>query len=242
MQIITVANQKGGTGKSTTAAALAQAAASQGKKALAIDLDPQGNLSFSLAADMRQGSSFDLLTGKQLQPQRSSTGPDVIPASRNLATLTSSPGSARRLQTAIRPLQAAYDLIVIDTPTAAGELQFNALQAATTLLIPLHAELYSLQGLREMANLATRAKNNNPALLDVGIVITEYAGRSNLAKQMHENITEAARDLGITYYGTVRAGTALQEALSLQRNLFEYAPKGKPALDYLEVHNNLMEG
>ena len=243
MEVITIANQKGGTGKSTTAAILAQAAAEAGKKALAIDLDPQGNLSFSLDANMQQGTSFDLLEGKKPRQliQRSSTGPDVIPASRNLSTLTTSRGSAKRLQTALLPLRVSYDVIIIDTPTAAGELQYNALQAATGLLIPLHAELYSLQGLHEMAALAAQIKKSNPALKKTGIVITEYAGRSNIAKQMHENIIEAAGDLHITYYGTVRAGAAVQEAVSMQQNLFQYAPKSKPTLDYMEVYKNLME-
>ena len=149
MAIIAVVNQKGGTGKTTTAAALAQAAAIQGARALAIDLDPQGNLSFALAANMRQGTTYELLTGTPAAHliQRSPTGPDIIPANRNNSTLTSSRGSARRLQKALQPIRGKYDFIIIDTPPTPGELQFNALQAATGLVIPLQAEIYSLQGL-----------------------------------------------------------------------------------------------
>ena len=219
MEVITIANQKGGTAKSSTAVILAQAAAADGKRTLAIDFDPQGNFSFSLAADMRRGSSFDLLETKRPAQliQRSSTGPDIIPASRDLSTITSSRGSARRLQTALRPLQMLYDVIIIDTPTAAGELQYNGLQAATKLLIPLHAELYSLQALHEMAAIAPQIMQSNPALKEIGVVITQYDGRSNIAKQMHENIIEAARDLNIAYYGTIRAGAPVQEAVSIRR-------------------------
>lgn len=243
MEVITIANQKGGTAKSSTAVILAQAAAADGKRTLAIDFDPQGNFSFSLAADMRRGSSFDLLETKRPAQliQRSSTGPDIIPASRDLSTITSSRGSARRLQTALRPLQMLYDVIIIDTPTAAGELQYNGLQAATKLLIPLHAELYSLQALHEMAAIAPQIMQSNPALKEIGVVITQYDGRSNIAKQMHENIIEAARDLNIAYYGTVRAGAPVQEAVSMQLNLFQYAPKSNPARDYMKVYRSIME-
>ncbi len=243
MEVITVANQKGGTGKSTTAAIIAQAAAENGKRTLAIDIDPQANLSYSLAANMQRGTSFDLLEGAKPAQlvQHSSTGPDVIPASRDLPTLRSERGSARRLQTALRPLQGKYDIVVIDTPTAPGELQYNGLQAATTLLIPLHAELYSLQGLHEMAAIAAQIRKSNPALKRIGLVITQYSSRSNIAKQMHENIIAAARDLNITYYGTVRAGTPVDEAVSMQLNLFRYAPKHNATLDYMEVYKNLME-
>lgn len=242
MEVITIANQKGGTAKSSTAVILSQAAAADGKRTLAIDLDPQGNSSFSLAANMRQGNSLDLLEGTKPRQliQHSPTGPDVIPAGRDLSTATSSRGSATRLQTALRPLRLYYDVVIIDTPTGPGELQYNALQAATGLLIPLHAELYSLQGLHEMAATAAQIRKSNPALTKIGIVITHYDGRSNIDQQMHENIIEAARDLNIAYYGTVRTGKTVKEAVSLQLNLFDHAPKSKPALDYMEVYKNLV--
>lgn len=243
MQIIAVVNEKGGTGKSTTAAALAQAAAAQGKKALALDLNPQGNLSFSLGADMRQGTTFDLLEGRRAARliQTSPTGPDVIPASRSNTTVTSSRGSAKRLRAALLPIQLAYDLIVIDTPNAMGELVYNALQAATGLLIPLLADLYSLQGLYEMVDLAAQMRESNPALTKTGIIITNYTARSNIDKQMHQNIIEAARDLNIEFYGTIRAGKDVREAQAFQQNLFTAAPKSKPAQDYIAVYNKIME-
>ena len=149
MKVIAVAIQKGGTGKTTTAAAIAQAATYKGQKVLAIDLDPQGNLSFALAAEMNRRGSYDLLQGTPAADliQKSRQGMDIIPASWNLSTVTSGKGSARRLQKAIEPLKKDYDLIVIDPPPTAGELQYNALQAATGLIIPLQADIYNLQSL-----------------------------------------------------------------------------------------------
>ena len=112
-RVISVSIQKGGTGKTTTAAALAQAAAYMGKKALAIDLDPQGNLSFALRADTRGAGAFEFLNGADFRNviQTTAQGLDVIPASWNLATITSGKGTARRLQQAIGQITGLYDLI-----------------------------------------------------------------------------------------------------------------------------------
>ena len=243
MQIIAVANQKGGTGKSTTAAALAQAAAAQGKKALAVDLDPQGNLSFALGADMRRGTSFDLLEGKPAARliQHSRTGPDIIPASLHNSTISSSRGSAKRLQAALLPLKLSYDIIIIDTPPTAGELQYNALQAATALIIPLQAEIYSLQGLYQIAETAEQIKKTNPALTAAGVILTRHNDRSTIARQMQENIKAAAQQMEIPYLGAIREGVAIREAQALQVSLYEYAPKSKPALDYMDIFKKIME-
>ena len=151
--ILTIANQKGGTAKSTTAAALAQAAAHRGKHCLAIDLDPQGNLSFFLAADTARAGAFEMLEGKPAREtiQPTEWGIDTIAASWNLQTISSGRGSARRLKSALKPIAAQYDLIVIDTPPTAGELQYNALMASDNLIIPLQADIVGLQGLYQMA-------------------------------------------------------------------------------------------
>ena len=244
MQVITVANQKGGTAKTTTAAAIAQAGAAQGLKVLAIDIDPQGNLSFMLKADARGGGCFELLEGTPARRliQETTQGIDTIPASRNLATISTATGSAQRLQRALQPVRGIYDLIVIDTPPTAGELLYNALQASTGLLIPLQADVFGLQGLYQIADTARQFGRSNPALTVKGFVLTRYSDRSTLAKSMKATITKKAAEIGIPCLAEIREGVAIREAAALQRSLFEYAPKCKPAQDYKNLFTKIMEG
>lgn len=242
MQIITVAVQKGGTGKTVTAASLAQAAQYRGRKVLAIDLDPQGNLSYTLDADMTRPNSYDLITGNRPAAECIQSALElihVIPASWNLSTVTSGRGSARRLQEAIKPIRDDYDLIVIDTPPTAGELQYNALQAATGLIIPLQADIYNLQSLYQIADTAKQIQGSNPALQILGFILTQYDQRSTIARQMQTTITQQAAAMGIPYLGAIRAAVAVKEAAALQQSLFKYAPKSKPAADYLAVFDKL---
>lgn len=241
-QIIAVAIQKGGTGKTTTAAILAQAAAHMGQKVLAIDLDPQANLSFALAADTRGAGAMDLLEGHPAGEiiQQSPQGLDIIPASWSLATATSSRGSARRLERALTPLKWSYDLIIIDTPTKAGELQYNALQAATGLLIPLQADIYNLQSFYQMTDTARQIRTSNKGLKLAGILFTRYTGRSALEKSMRATIEGEAAKAGAPILGAIREGVAIREAAALQRSIYDYAPKSKPAQDYLTVYKELM--
>lgn len=243
--ILTIANQKGGTAKSTTAAALVQAAAAKGYKSLAIDLDPQGNLSFFLQANTRKAGSYELITGAPVREciQHTPGGIDAIAASPNLSTITSGKGSARRLQQALKPLQAIglYDIIVIDTPPTAGELQYNALQAASALLIPLQADIVGLQGLYQIADTARQIQQSNPALSIAGCIITRQQGRSILARQMQERITAEAAARNIPFMGTIREAVAIREAQTLQQSLFEYAPTSKPAQDYMQLLDKLIK-
>lgn len=243
MEILAVAIQKGGTGKTTTAAVLAQAAAHTGKKVLAIDLDPQGNLSFAAGADTsRGGSSYDLLNDTpaadiiQTLPQ----GFDIIPASWNLATEKTSKGSATRLKAAIEPIKSRYDFIIIDTPPTAGELQYNALFAATGLIIPLEADIYSLKSLYQITDTARQIMQTNKQLSIKGFVITQLDNRSTIAKQMQENVIIAANKNNVPYLGSIRTGVAIKEAAALQKNLYDYAPKSNPAKDYLALLEQLI--
>ena len=242
--VIVSATQKGGVGKTTAAAVLAQAAAHNGARVLAIDIDPQANLSFALGAKITRqgGNSYKLLTGEPATDQIQTTEQeiDVIPANPALATITSGKGTYRRLQEAIKVIREQYDIITIDTPPAAGELQYNALQAADRLIIPLLADSYSLQGLYLIAEAAESFRESNTALIVSGIVITQHNDRSSLARQMKENIISEAAGLNIPYLGAIRAAVAIREAQALQVNLYEYAPKSKPALDYLDIYRKLI--
>lgn len=239
MQIITAAVIKGGTGKTTTAAALAQAAAAEGQRVLCVDLDPQANFSYILAADPNAPGSYQLLHGAPAAEliQTTPQGLDVIPASPDLATERTTPNSARRLADALEPVKNNYDFIFIDTAPTFGELTFNALRASTGLLIPLETDTNSLQGLYNVVDIARQMQGHNDALQILGTVLTRYDGRSNLNKYLKATIEENGQEAGAPLLGTIRAGVAIREAQALQRNLYEYAPKSNPARDYMELYN-----
>ena len=242
MQIIAIANQKGGSGKSTTATALAQAAAARGLRVLAADLDPQANLSFFTGADANQPGAFDLLENGRpaaVLIQRTACGLDVIPAALELQTITTGKGSARRLAAALAPIRRQYDLIIIDTSTAPGEARLNALMAATQLVIPLEADIGGLQGLYQIHDEARQVQQANPALRICGYILTKYDRRSTLARTMADRIHAAAEEMGIPFLGAIRAAVAIREAQSFQISLFDYAPKSTPAQDYMRVLDNL---
>lgn len=241
MRIITTAIIKGGTGKSTTATALAQAATAEGKRVLAIDLDPQGNLSFFTGADVNRPGAYHLLHGADPAQvmQKTAQGFSVIPASADLATEKTTAASAMRLRNALEPIKKEYDLAILDTPPTIGELTFNALQAATDLIIPLEADTSSLQGLYHLADIAEQMRQSNPALTLAGVIVTRYDPRPKLNRHMLELVKKQTQELGLPFLLAIRQGIAVREAQALQRSLFEYAPKSKPALDYLNLYHLL---
>lgn len=244
MQIITTAVIKGGTGKSTTAAALAQAAADAGKRVLAIDLDPQGNLSFFIDADQNRPGSYQLLNGTEAAQliQRTEQGIEAIAASPDLATVKTSPASAKRLQKALEPVKNSYDLVIIDTPPQMGELTFNALQASTGLLIPLETDNSSLQGLYQITDIAHQMQHSNPALTITGVILTRYDSRPKINRYLQSVIAEKGREIGAPYLMAIRPGIAIREAQAMQQSLYQYAPRSKPAQDYKKLYQLIMEG
>lgn len=243
-KIIATAVIKGGVGKTTTAAALAQAAAADGQKVLAIDLDPQANLTFILAADQNRPGSYQLLHGTPAAAliQHSTQGLDVIAASPDLATEKTTPASAKRLQQAIEPLKGDYDYIFIDTPPQMGELTYNALQAATGLLIPLEADSNSLEGFYQIVDIAHQMQHSNPALKILGAILTRFDARPKINRALQEAIETAGAEMKAPLIGAIRPGTAIKEAQTLQLSLFDHAPKSKPAQDYQNIYNAIQEG
>lgn len=247
MRIISVANQKGGTAKTSTAHALVTGAAYKGKRSLAIDFDPQGNLSFIMGADANRAGAYELMK-QQAQAaqivQYTSQG-DIIPASLNLAAadteFSGKPGRDFFLQAALEPLQDDYDVVVIDTPPTLGTLLVNALTASDEVIIPMNADILSLQGLYQLAETINQVKSFcNKGLKVTGILLTRYSGRTVLARDIKETIEAKCAELGIPLLNTViRDGVAVREAQTTQESLFAYAPNSNPAKDYLQLFDEI---
>ena len=239
MRVIAVAAQKGGTGKTTSAAALAQGAIKWGKSALLIDLDPQGSLTHIIGADGNAPGSYDLMQGQSAGEliQHRDDQPDIIPASLRLAgtdaELATRPGRDFLLQAGIKPLKG-YDLIIIDTPPSLGTLLVNALTAATEVIIPLQADTFAVQGLYQLTDTIQQVKQYcNPGLQITGAVLTRYSAHTVLARDLREAIAAKCEVLSVPLLRSIiREGVAIREAQTLQQNLFTYAPKSNPAKDY----------
>ena len=241
--ILTVCNQKGGTGKTTTAAALAQASIYRGHKTLVVDLDPQCNLTYIMGGNPLDIGAFELLTGKSEFIQKTANG-DIIAGSLNLAaadTLLAGEKRIYALQNGLAPLKKTYDVIVIDTAPTLGTLLINALTAADKVIIPLHADILSLQGLFQLSQTINKVKTDyNPALRFGGIVYTQHSGRTLVSREITKTIEARAAELHIPVLKTaVRDGVAVKEAQMMRKSLFEYAPKSKPAADYLNLIKEL---
>ena len=124
-----------------------------------------------------------------------------------------------------------------------GELTYNALQAATGLIIPLETDSNSLQGLYQITDIAHQMQKSNPKLYIYGIVLTRCNLKANIDKYLKDVITEKGREIGVPFLGVIREGrAAIRAAQSLQQSLFEYDPKSKPAQDYKEIYKNIWEG
>lgn len=237
MEVVAIVNRKGGVGKTATAQALGAGLARKKKKVLYIDLDSQTNLSYGLGADAAGLNSMDVLTGEATAKEAIQHTPqgDVIAGSEALAGADAAidgTGKEYRLKEAIDGLQ--YDYIIIDTPAQLGTLTVNALTAANSVIIPVQAEVYSLQGIGQLSKTIEAVKKYcNRDLYIRGILITRYNGRAVISKDMQSNLKDAAEQLKTRLYSTpIRECISIKEAQAIQQDIFTYAPRSNAAKDY----------
>ena len=246
--IITVTNQKGGVAKSTTVAALLAALTQRGYKALALDLDPQCNLSLITKANIKGGTMLSLFGEEQKAAdviQHTNFG-DVIASHAGLAGADiwlKDIGKEYKLKEAIEPLQIKYDYIIIDTPPALGILTVNAMVAADYVVIPSQADILSMQGITSLTESIKGIKKYcNPNLKIAGILLTRYNARNILTANITEMLREQAQSMGtILFKNTIREGIAVKESQINQVPLFEHAPKANPTIDYENFVDELLD-
>jgi chromosome partitioning protein len=249
MKIITVTNQKGGTGKTSTTNALMAGLNKKGYKVLAVDLDPQCNLSFILKAQGNKPTALGILTGEaniKDAIQTSDIG-DFIASSKQLSNadkLLDTVGREYKLKKALDAVKADYDFILIDTPPALSILTINALTACNSVIIPAVADIFSLQGVERLAETIEPIKEyTNSSIYIEGILLTKYTGdRTNLNKSVRDKAKMTAEKLNTKLFNTViREAVAVKEAQAMLSNIFDYAPKAQVTSDYENFINELLE-
>lgn len=247
-EMIATINQKGGVGKSTTAQALGAGLVAKGYAVLMVDLDPQGNLSYAMGADTNRPGAGELMHGQADAPiaiQNIQQG-HIIASSVGLLGADINfmqEGKEYLLKEALASVADQYDYIIIDTPPSMGILSVNALAAATQVIIPVQADIFSLQGVGQLRGtfeaLITHA---NPKLAIKGLLLTRYNNRSILSRNIMDMATEAANQFhSKVFQATIREAVAIREAQISQCNIFEYAPKSKVAKDYMDFVEEVLQ-
>jgi len=240
-KVISIANQKGGVGKTTTAVNLTACLSSLGKKVLLCDFDPQGNATSGLGVRAKEGeSAYDmLLSGESAEGYLVSTKHGhLLPADTRLAAaeqeIANREGRAVLLRRALEDIRGQFDYVFIDCPPSLGLLSINGMAAGDTVLIPMQCEYYALEGLSQIiASIRTIKNGINPALDIEGILLTMYDGRTNLTIQVSEEIK---KHFGKKVYKTaIPRNVRLSEAPSHGMPVIEYDRLSRGAEAYMEV-------
>jgi len=239
-RIISISNQKGGVGKTTTTGALASGLKKKGYSVLALDLDPQCNLSFSMGADNENNATiYDVLKGdlKTCYAIQHAPVTDMIPATILLSSVElefTNTGREYLLKEALAPVADLYDYVLIDTPPALSVLTVNAFTASDYIIVPMLSDIFSLQGIAQLYDTVDRVKKYcNPRLQIAGILLTKYNPRTLLSSEIRGTAEMIAADLGICLFDTfIRSSVAISEAQSVQSSILEYAPRNHAVEDY----------
>jgi len=238
-KIISIINQKGGVGKTTTTCSLATALSLKGKNVLLVDLDPQNNASQSLGIRDCENNIYQALKGEsELLPIEIMDNLSLIPSSMDLSALENEmngePGREYLLKELLEPVGGQYDFILIDCSPSIGLIALNALSACDTFIIPVLPHHLSIQGLSGLAEVAKKIKSRiNPKLKLEGVLLTQC----NQRKVLHRDVQKVLKNhfKGRLYETTIRENIALAEAPSVGMDIFRYAPNSNGAEDYLKL-------
>lgn len=253
VRVLSIINQKGGVGKTTSVANIGAALAKDGCRVLLVDLDPQAHLSISFDRMPEPGdpSMYTLLTqghsfADVIQPT-SFEGLSIAPTNLDLtgveSELASEIGREGILRLALSELAKnpeAPDVVILDCPPSLGTLSLNALVASDSVIVPLQAEFFALQGMAQLLDVLERVKRRlNPSIELVGVLVGLYSGQRNLSREVVEELRHHFGDLVFNTH--VRVNVRLAEAPSHGQTIFEYAPDSSAAEQFREIAADLKQ-
>lgn len=248
-RIISVANQKGGVGKTTTTVNLGACLAFEGKKVLLVDIDAQGNATSGVGIRKPDvvKDIYDVLVNEESIEEAilpsSREGLDIVPATIQLAgaeiELTSMMARESRLKSALKEIRDRYDFILIDCPPSLGHLTINAFTASDSILIPVQCEYYALEGLSQLLNTVRLVqKHFNPGLKIEGVLLTMYDARTNLGAEVVEEVRRYFQEN--VYDTIIPRNIRLSEAPSHGLSIIDYDPSSRGAQVYLALAKEVL--
>lgn len=248
-RVISVANQKGGVGKTTSTVSLAAALAVHGKKVLIIDSDPQGNATSGLGVQKGELEQdvYDVLVNQvpmadvivPTTRENLMIAPSTIQLAGAEIELTSQPRREQRLKEAVEKIKDDYDYIFIDCPPSLGHLTMNAFTASDTVLIPVQCEYYALEGLSQLMNTITMVRKHfNPQLKIEGVLLTMYDARTNLGNEVKDDVIKYFREK--VYKTIIPRNVRLSEAPSYGQAIVDYDPRSRGAEVYMELAKEVL--